>query len=333
MRPQGRNTFHKQNANSVGIRKETLFSVTNGENLKEDWLLDSGASQHMSNNRNLFDKIVPVYNFTICLADGRVIKPSGKGNVTLIVKCNDGRKLLQVPNVLHAKELDKNLLSISRLAEEGAQVSFSKYGASVTRKGIDIIQAIKTGGLYKVKLCEKGYESANVSELNIATTIFKSDEIGLWHRRFGHISEEALRRTIPIKGNLQSCPECLSSNFSRKPFQPVLAREKEILERVYSDICGPFSTKTAGGASYFAVFIDGHSKMAKAYLLKQKSELMAKFMEYKANAERQSGMRLKTIRCDNGGEYSSNRLKNYCSTQGITIEYTSPIYQSTEWSK
>lgn len=52
---------------------------------------------------------------------------------------------------------------------------------------------------------------------------------------------------------------------------------------------------------------------------------MSKFIKYNANVERQSGMILKSIICDNGGEYSSNSFKSYCFTQGINVEYISPF--------
>lgn len=48
----------------------------------------------------------------------------------------------------------------------------------------------------------------------------------------------------------------------------------EVLEIVYSDVCGPMKTVTAGRASYFVTFIDDASRKVWAYTMKTKDEVL-----------------------------------------------------------
>ena len=102
----------------------------------------------------------------------------------------------------------------------------------------------------------------------------------MWHRRLGHASEEVIKKTIPIAGSLKFCEGCMESKFDRRPFNDEVQREKSLLERVYSDVCGPMEETSLGGARYYVSFIDGYSRMADVYLIRSKDEVFQKFLEY-----------------------------------------------------
>jgi hypothetical protein len=46
--------------------------------------------------------------------------------------------------------------------------------------------------------------------------------------------------------------------------------------------------------------------------------------------ENQSGRRIRVLRLDNGGEYTSNEFMEYCDADGIKKELTVP-YTTTHW--
>ena len=70
----------------------------------------------------------------------------------------------------------------------------------------------------------------------------------------------------------------------------------------HSDVHGKLETKSLSGAEYFVTFIDDKSRFVWVYTLKHKSEIFEKFTEWKAVVEKSSGMKLKVLRTDNGGE-------------------------------
>jgi transposase InsO family protein len=58
--------------------------------------------------------------------------------------------------------------------------------------------------------------------------------------------------------------------------------------------------------------------------LKAKDEVFNKFQEFKALVENLSGRKIKVLRSDNRGEYTSNEFKDFCREAGIKRELTTP---------
>ncbi|KAM1386766.1 hypothetical protein ACFX2F_033190 [Malus domestica] len=56
--------------------------------------------------------------------------------------------------------------------------------------------------------------------------------------------------------------------------------------------------------------------------MKQKSEVFAKFKEWKTETENQIGRKIKCLISDNGGEYTSNEFTDYCKQEGIIRHFT-----------
>ena len=96
------------------------------------------------------------------------------------------------------------------------------------------------------------------------------------------------------------------------------------MELVHSDVCGPLSSESLGGAKYFVTFIDARTHYTWVYFLKSRDEVFSKFLEWKSLVERMSDYRLKTLRTDNGGEYTSGEFSKYLRTEGIRHELTVP---------
>ena len=63
-------------------------------------------------------------------------------------------------------------------------------------------------------------------------------------------------------------------------------RTNELLELVHTDVCGPMTTHTRGGYSYFITFTDDLSRFGYVYLMKHKSEAFDKFKEYQSMIEK-----------------------------------------------
>ncbi|CAA0831270.1 Unknown protein, partial [Striga hermonthica] len=100
--------------------------------------------------------------------------------------------------------------------------------------------------------------------------------------------------------------------------------KENVLEMVYSDVCGPMEMESLGGSIYFVTCIDDASRKLWVYFLRTKGEVFQYFKRFHAMVERQAGKRLKCLRSDNGGEYTSHEFKNYCAEHGIRHEKTVP---------
>ena len=117
---------------------------------------------------------------------------------------------------------------------------------------------------------------------------------------------------------------CLQGKMTRSPFVGQMARAKDLLEIIHSNVCGPFSEIDRGGFFYFMTFIDDLSRYGHLFLIKNKSESFEKFKEFKAQVENPIGKSIKTFRSDRGGEYLSTEFIKFLSEEGIVSQLMPP---------
>lgn len=103
-----------------------------------------------------------------------------------------------------------------------------------------------------------------------------------------------------------------------------VVKTTKCLEIVHSDLKGPMDTPSKGGARYAIVFVDDWTRYAQVYLLKSKTEVLARFKEFKAEAVVLAGGRLRCIRTDNGTEYVNRAFNSFCSSKGIVHQTSVP---------
>ena len=83
-------------------------------------------------------------------------------------------------------------------------------------------------------------------------------------------------------------------------------------------------TTSLSGYSYYASFIGDYSIKTWIYFLKKKVEVFEIFKEFKALVENLSEKKIKILRSDNGGEFTSNEFNDLCKEAGINRELTIP---------
>lgn len=87
------------------------------------------------------------------------------------------------------------------------------------------------------------------------------------------------------------------------------------------------SSASLKGFEYYVIFVDDFSREIWIYFLKSKElkEVLKRFQEFKALVENQIGKRIRVLRFDNGGEYTSKAFNEFCTQEGIkrrsTISY------------
>ena len=59
-------------------------------------------------------------------------------------------------------------------------------------------------------------------------------------------------------------------------------------------------------------------------LLKEKSQALEQFKKFKSIAEAKKEVKIKSIRSDRGGEFTSNEFKSLCDKSGIKKQFIAP---------
>ena len=62
-----------------------------------------------------------------------------------------------------------------------------------------------------------------------------------------------------------------------------------ILERVHTDVCGPFSVSSTKKHKYYVIFVDEFSLKFWIFFMQKKDQTFSKFLEFKASVEKESG--------------------------------------------
>ncbi|PRQ42655.1 putative RNA-directed DNA polymerase [Rosa chinensis] len=86
---------------------------------------------------------------------------------------------------------------------------------------------------------------------------------------------------------------------------------------VHSDVWGPAKYSTMSGAKYFVTFIDECTRMTWVMLMKNKWELCQAFQAFHKMVSSQYQRKIQVLQSDNGGEYTSNAMAEFCQSQGI----------------
>lgn len=77
-----------------------------------------------------------------------------------------------------------------------------------------------------------------------------------------------------------------------------------------------------GGSRYFMSLIDDYSRKCWLYFLTSKSETLDVFKQWKSHVENETGMKVKTLRTDRGGEFMSNEFDLLCNESGMFHQLT-----------
>ena len=315
---------------NVGLVARHALSASTGRH--DSWIVDSGATCHMCNDRKLFvelrslDKLLEV-----TLGDGYDLHAIGRGVVVLETKLPSGRtKKCKLHNVLYVPKLSYNLLSVSRTSDAGKTARFGETSCQILDANRKLVAvATRVGDLYYLSCCPGSQKCHTAVDKGTET---RED---VWHRRYGHLGTRNLQKLakhelvngfdFDMTKEINFCESCVEGKHHRRHFPTIGGkRSVEPLGLVHSDVCGKISTESLSGAEYFLTFIDDTTRYVWVYVLKRKVQVFERFLEWKALVEKSTGRKLKALRTDNGGEYTSTEFETYLKKEGVRHELTVP---------
>ena len=85
------------------------------------WVLDSGATQHMTNDISIFTRLDSTKKASINMANDGAVKVEGIGEAVITIATDEGPREMKMHDVWYAPGLANNL----RLCERGVQIAFS----------------------------------------------------------------------------------------------------------------------------------------------------------------------------------------------------------------
>ena len=325
-KPASANSAETKEYDSCGLSVYSNTAITG----TEDWIIDSGASRSMTNNRNNFKTCVDLAQpTTVKVGDGRELQATGIGTVILKSRVSsDEVREIKLINCLFVPELAYNLVSVAQQTKFGWKTVFSDKDCQICNEAGEV-EALgkKSNGLYFLNLNNNYSVNSAVTE-----PVSQTD---LWHQRFCHLHGQGLDKLVRerlVNGmtnvsskQLSFCEHCAYGKQHRTPF-PKKSDKKSTkpLELIHSDVCGKVSLPSLSGCQYFVTFIDDYTHYVWVYVMKTKDQVFEKFKEFKVLVEKQTGFKIKSLRTDNGGEYTSSIFEAFLSSEGIRHQKTVP---------
>jgi len=270
------------------------------------WTLDSDASNHMTQNKNILmneEEHVEEINY----ANGNTTNSTHIGEI----QGNMNKELLKLKEVLYVPDIKRNLISISKLARDEYVIVFIKeyddVYAYILDKYFNTISKIKASDNDVFEVCIK---SSNILCNNVNT---KGNDI-LWHRRIGHLT---------YGNKIDKCEICMQAKMKNEPYGKAQNNSRKILELVHIDLVGPAPPSIYGNC-YFVTILDDYSRYGWVLTVKKKSEVYQVFETWYIKIKNKTNSNIIYLRSDNGTEFTSNNFKEICNKYGITQQFTVP---------
>lgn len=255
------------------------------------------------------------------MGDNHAVEISGIGTIKL--KMYDGL-IRTISGVRHVKDLKKNLLSVGQFDSLGCKIRTDNGIMKIVKGALVVLKARKTVANMFVLMGETHHEA----EASIASASPAEEKTMMWHQKLGHMSEKGLKvlsdqKLLPglTKVTLPFCEHCVTSKQHRLKFGTSTTKSKCILDLIHSDVWQA-PVVSLGGARYFVSFIDDFSRRCWVYPIRRKADVFAVFKTFKARVELESEKKIKCLRTDNGGEYTSDEFDNFCQHEGIKRQFT-----------
>lgn len=206
----------------------------------------------------------------------------GNGKQLEIIATGSSKlKSLNLHDILYGPNITKNILSVSKLAaDNNILVEFDKNCCFVKDKltGKTVLKGIIKDGLYQLS----GNESSPSAYISVRER---------WHRKLGHPNNNILDKVlkncnvkVSPSDNFSFCEACQYGKMHLLPFKSSSSHAKEPLQLVHTDVWGPAPIMSSSGFKYYGHFVDDFSRFTLIYPLKQKSEIVQAFIQFKALA-------------------------------------------------
>ncbi|KAJ4751619.1 Retroelement pol polyprotein-like [Rhynchospora pubera] len=279
------------------------------------WLVDSGASHHMTGNFECLRNVHKILPSSVVLPNGGQTSVELEGSVYL---CGG----LILKRVLYVPCLNCNLISVSELLKDNNCFATFTHGLCVVQ---DLISRMLIGvgemkdGIYY-------YHAVTPVQANCA---MKQKNSMLWHRRMGHPSMYVTNLLAGVNDdgcNFKSvCEICLQAKQTRDVFPVSQNKVAAVFDLIHCDVWGPYRVASKCGAHYFLTIVDDFTRSVWVYLMAEKKETAELLMNFCKMVKTQFGKVVKCVRSDNGLEFKSERIMQFYSEHGILCQ-TSCVY-------
>jgi len=288
----------------------------------------------------MFATYGPVPKITITGVGGVKAFATSMGTVYLNAELDRTVRTLQLNNVLHIPESNRNLMSIPLWEEPvGCSAHFEDHQVVLTmnkttqKAGIPIARGPKINSrLYRILFTlAPSPDSQSIEDVLCFSTTKTLVPWEVWHRRFGHISYSSLEKlahsdlVVGLKVNMRSpqpdCIACIEGKQTEEPYGQVSEKETKVGQLTHTNLWGRYEIKSINGNHYYLLLVDNASRHVTIEFLKTKSQAAQKVKNY-IEYLKARGASPCAIKMDRGTEFLNEDLRSWCHSQGMELQLT-----------
>ena len=317
-------------------------------------VIDSGTTWHSHPIQRDLINLRPS-NERLEAANGDIVKCSGIGDLPCASFDTNGRLIhYTIKSVRYVPSYVDTLISVRQLwAEQKINAVFGDTEMLVFADGIRIPMRWQNG-VYSVRMVinparrfengdinvpgARALASHNARSHSHIQKLSPNAAAQLMHNRL-HLSLEKIKNiarnskdapsSLKLANNI-NCQACAQAN-ARAHSHPIVGYSPSCVGRmIQMDDAGPHSHAALGGARYFRVFVDSHSRFRLTYLLKTRADGLAATERFIAEFNSLAGadpkiQLIQIMHTDNAPEIVSNAFQNLLQRNGI-VHRTSPAH-------
>ena len=319
-------------------------AITNNQ---DPWLANSGTLDHLTANLNNLS-IQSQYKGPeqVTVGNGQSLPINHIGNATLHTKYHN----FILKDVLHVPRIALNLLLVCKFClHNNCSSHFDVNELKIQDIPTErlLYKGLSENGVYPIysknfikssphinsESPSQKHHSSTVTQFPYVFHVNGANKRLLWHHMLGHPSDKVLDVALSSVDNLctsdsnkslSHCKHCLNGKMHQFSFPISDFQASKPLELVHSDIWGPAPVTSTNDFQYYILFVDEYSKFTWLYLLKHNFDVLDIFKFFKATVENQLDSKIKVLRTNNGGEFTSNSFKHFCSTHGLIHQFSCP---------
>lgn len=317
--------------------------------LRYSFIIDSGATIHICNQRDRFTAIKPATDpmfanrATDVFAGGHKLAVLGWGIIAIRATVNDGTTLnLTIGKVAYVPDMFTSMISEDNLEELGVDVvKCGLQKRELTRNGKHLCQLRRMEGLHVIEFNDPT-KFAATSMRTIPTSIsaygaagkskIRAESYECWHNRMGHIGAPALTHLTSFTQDVSiiksdtifattSCESCQISNVRQQISRVPQGRSQTPFEKLHFDLIQLAPNQQE--ERYVIHFVDDYSSFHWAFPAAQKTLLRHILTRLIPWVRTQLNVNIKTLRADNETTVNTE-IRDWLALQGINLETSAP---------